>query len=175
MKNGYDVWNVFISYIRSMHNQWKDKTSNTPFCMELIANEPVEKHIAIFQLIASISQFAITYVSYILYSKQRVGVFVYSMFYLISLLSSILVDAIRFNVISVGQVDALLNYSSLLTVVNAFHTFVASQTAICSDNNGCFLLLQLSLLLSSPNPLQVDDMKAIYQCLRCLFNISVFF
>lgn len=175
VKNGYDVWNVFISYIRSMYNQWKDKTTTTPFCMELIANEPVEKQITVFQLIASISQFAITYVSYILYSKQRVGLFVYSMFYLISLLSSILVDALRFNVISVGQVDTSLIYSSLLTVVNAFHTFVASQTAICSENNGCFLLFQLSLLLSSPNPLQVDDMKAVYQCLRCLFNISVFF
>ena len=61
-----------------MYNQWKDKTTTTPFCMELIANEPVEKQITVFQLIASISQFAITYVSYILYSKQRVGLFVYS-------------------------------------------------------------------------------------------------
>lgn len=175
MKGSYELWTEFISFFRNRYNKWKDIPSNESFSLFLLKNETPENRLLLLRYFSSFVHFSILLVSLLLINKQRSSSYVYSLFYLIVLLSFVLLESFNNQLVSVSVSSYSEEYSSLLLIADEFHSFIVTQSSICSENNGSYLLLQLSLLASSPFAISGDHLKSVYQCLRCLFNLSVSF
>lgn len=175
MKAFGDLWMQFVSFLQTTFNKWKDCPQSDSFCVYLLRKEPPENQLLLLQYFSTLARFAVTVLSYLLSINQRVNSYIYALCYLIVLCSSTLLESLNKRIIQINDIfDYGMMYTSLLQVTNTFHQFIVTQSAICADSNGAYLLLQLFLLVSSPFSISGENLIAIYQCLRCLFNISVF-
>ena len=170
-----DLWKNFVNVFLQLHNQWKDLVrGDVPFSLFLLEHSINKDCSLLLRTITSIAQLAITEVSSLLSDKQRITSNVYSLLYLIVLSAYVILEAIHHKVIHTEiPVDYSSSYASLIQITNEFHSFVVTHSAICADNNGSFILFQLYLIASAPFPIEGENLRCIYQCLRCLFNLNV--
>lgn len=173
MKGSYELWTEFITFFRNHYNQWKDIPSNESFSLYLLKNESPENRLLLLRYFSSFIHFAILLVSLLLRNKQRSSSYLYGLFYLIVLLSFILLESFNNHLVSANVAVYSEEYATLLQIADEFHSFIVTQSSICSENNGSYLLLQLALLASSPFAISGEHLKSVYQCLRCLFNLTV--
>lgn len=171
-----DLWKNFVNYLLSLFNQWKDIPQTDSFFGVFLLNYAhcPSRDSSLFIYLGMILKVAIVSASYVLIDKRRITSYIYSLCYIIILLSFLLIDAVH-NTIWIVEIPSehTAAYASLVQLANEYHTFSVLQSPICGDNNGAYLLLQLYLISNSPFAIEGENLMWVYQCLRCLFNLNV--
>ena len=171
-----DLWLQFISFVRARYNKYKDTMDNLSFIQVLLQEELSQNQSTLLYYIITLTKLAITTASvfFSLHTKAKMNSFSFSLFYFISLFGHCILTSIKLRMIILSpEVDYNVLYNHLITLVSSFHSFTVQITSICSEATGSFLLLQLMIISMAPFPITAESLVAIYQCLRCLFNINV--